>query len=320
MGDVVQVRRDRTAPLPKASRIPPAAAAAAGDAAGSDDPMAALLAQVAGGDRRAFARLYELSSGRLYALARGITGTGDLAEDVLQEAFLRVWRSAHRYDARRGPAIAWLTTVLRNRALTARAARARRAAVPDPELLESLADDAPDPLELVLRSEQARRINACLQQLDPAQREAVLLAFFEGLSHRELAARLGVPLGTAKSRIRRGLMRLARGLGADDGPDWRDLLAGEYVLGSLAGPARPGFERRRDRDARFCVAADRWEADLAALAELLPARPPPARLWRRIEGGLPRDRSRRPGLALLQAGLFAALGFLVAALLFLLLA
>ncbi len=285
-------------PCPAASRVRfrpamPAPAQQAGPPGPSADPLAALLADTARGDRQAFSRLYDLTAGRLFAMARGLLWSADAAEDVLQETFLRVWRSAHRYDPARGPAMAWLATVLRNRAFTAAAGRRRLAIADDDTALAGLTDDAPDPLELTLQSDRARRVKACLQRLGADERGAILLVYFEGLTHRELAARLGLPLGTAKSRVRRGLARLAPCLNDGEPADWRSLLAGEYALGSLQGGVRRAFERRRDRDARFCGPADLWESRLAALVETLPDIPPPPRLWRRLEAALPANADRR---------------------------
>ena len=98
------------------------------------------------------------------------------------------------------------------------------------------------------------------------------LAYFEGLTHSELAHRLDVQLGTAKSWIRRGLTEMNRCLtgGADAG--WRELIAAEYGVGGLHGAVRRGFERRRERDARYCRAVDQWEERFALLAEMLPRR------------------------------------------------
>ena len=128
-------------------------------------------------------------------------------------------------------------------------------------------------------------------------RRSVALVYFEGLTHSELAARLGVQLGTAKSWVRRGLIQMGQCLAGGAEGDWRELLAAEYAVGSLQGAARRGFERRRERDARYCRAVDLWEDRFATLTEFLPDRePPPAHVWRRIERQTSRQRvaSSRP--------------------------
>ncbi len=257
------------------------------------DPLARLLAETAVGHDRAFARLYELVSARLFAIARRIVQRDDLAEDVLQDSFLRIWRAAYQYDPAKGPAYAWLVQIVRNRALSARLRAGRRDLGQADVDVETMASEGPDPVTLTIRSDEARRVNACLGNLPANHRRSVALVYFEGLTHKELAARLGVQLGTAKSWVRRGLAQMSRCLLKDDLADRRALVAADYAIGSLQGVARRGFESRRERDARFCHAADRWEAQLAMLTEFLPERSFASRdVWSRIqqeiEGGPPR--------------------------------
>src|SRR4051812_22688987 len=113
MGELLNLRRG----MAQLGIAVPLVARASVDTA-AFDPLALLLAHVAMGNERAFARLYELTGGRLLAIARGIVGRGDVAEDVLQDSFLRVWRWAHRFDSSKGSAYAWLVRVVRNRALS----------------------------------------------------------------------------------------------------------------------------------------------------------------------------------------------------------
>jgi RNA polymerase sigma-70 factor (ECF subfamily) len=273
-------------------RPPPAQSPlAAKPPAAAFDPLAVLLAETATGHERAFARLYELVGGRLLSVARGIVGRTDLAEDVLQDSFLRIWRSAHQYDPAKGPAYAWLVRIVRNRALSAKT-RAGKHDNGRAELdAERLAFDGPDPAAQVMRSEEARRVNACLVNLPLNHRRSVALVYFEGLTHKELAERLEVQLGTAKSWVRRGLAQMGQCLAGQAGVDWRELVAADYAIGSLQGAARRGFERRRERDARYCRAADLWEAQLAMLTEFLPDdEAPPPHVWNRIEQKITRSR------------------------------
>jgi RNA polymerase sigma-70 factor (ECF subfamily) len=248
------------------------------------DVLAVLLAEAAKGDLRAFERLYELTGSRLLAIASGIVGRRDAAEDVLQEAFLRIWRSAHQYDADKGSAYAWCVTIVRNRALSMRQAARRHETGRGSLDPETVRFDGPDAVSLMIRSEEARQVSACLEQLPINHRRSVALVYFEGLTHKEVAQRLGVPFGTAKSWVRRGLARMSRCVLGHESTDWRELVAAEYALGSLQGAARGGFERRRQRDARYCGAADAWETRLAMLTEFLPdAGEAPRHVWKRIE-------------------------------------
>lgn len=312
MGEILNLRRGMVQP---GITAPPGPAPA--DDAAAFDPLALLLADVAMGNERAFARLYELNGSRLLAIARGIVGRNDVAEDVLQDSFLRVWRWAHRFDPSKGTAYAWLVRVVRNRSLSARSVLQRREGGLEALDAETMVLDEPDPADQAMRSEEARRVNGCLANLPANQRRSVTLVYFEGLTHRELAKRLGVQLGTAKSWVRRGLAQMNRCLtGTEVG--WRELVAAEYAAGSLQGAVRRGFERRRERDARYCHAVDAWEDRLALLTEFLPDKgPAPAHVWNRIEQELARERIavRRPLLWQITSGALA----LALALVFLLL-
>jgi RNA polymerase sigma-70 factor (ECF subfamily) len=286
MGEILNLRRivgQPTAPLPLASRIAPAPV--------SLEPLALLLTETAAGNERAFARLYELTGGRMLAIARGIVGRTDVAEDVVQDSFLRVWRWAHRYDPDKGPAYAWLVRIVRNRALSAREQMHRREDGHCELDAEALVQPGRDPADQAMRSEEARQVNACLANLPLNHRRSVALVYFEGLTHRELAERLDVQLGTAKSWVRRGLAQMSRCLSGGADADWRELMAAQYAAGSLQGACRRGFERRRERDARYCHAVDVWENRLALLTEFLPdAGPAPSDIWNRVAQQIQRER------------------------------
>jgi RNA polymerase sigma-70 factor, ECF subfamily len=288
MGEILNLRRivgQASAPLPLASR--PAASAV------SLEPLALLLAETAAGNERAFARLYELTSGRMLAIAHGIVGRPDVAEDIVQDSFLRVWRWAHRYDPNKGPAYAWLVRIVRNRALSAKGQLGRREDGHCELDVEALVFPDRDPADQAMRSEEARQVNACLVNLPLNHRRSIALVYFEGLTHRELAERLGVQLGTAKSWVRRGLAQMGRCLSRGAEADWRELVAAHCAVGGLCGAARRGFDRRRQRDARYCRAVDRWEDRLALLTEFLPDHgPAPATVWSRIDHQIQRERVR----------------------------
>ncbi|AQV95312.1 RNA polymerase subunit sigma-24 [Cupriavidus necator] len=174
--------------------------------------LAALLQAVAIGDRQALRGLYDLTATKLFGLALRITGRRDWAEDVVQESFVSIWHHAGDYRPHLAAPMTWMTAIVRNRALDclrrATAARVGQTVELDDDLGEWLADDAAGPAELADASQQARALNRCLQRLDQPQRQAIMLAYLQDLSHAELAARLRAPLGTVKSWIRRGLERL----------------------------------------------------------------------------------------------------------------
>lgn len=247
------------------------------------DPIAALICAVAQGQHIAFARLYRLTAPRLLTLASGIMGQPSLGEDVLQEAFTRVWRYADRFDPARGSGLGWLASIVRNRALTLKAARRERAGLGDHNPAPEPASDAPDSFAVYAQGEDAGRVRACMSKLSEDHRHSLQLVYYEGLNHRELAERLNVPVGTAKSWVRRGLGQLGRCLRAAEPHDARELIAAGYALGSLQGPARAAFEQRRERDATYCIPAAAWEAALAELTYALPGMEEAVRrLWPRV--------------------------------------
>jgi RNA polymerase sigma-70 factor (ECF subfamily) len=286
MGEILNLRRI----VGQASVSPPLPSHAVASTVPAE-PLALLLAETVAGDERAFARLYELTGGRMLAVARGIVGRSDMAEDVVQESFVRVWRWAHRYDPDKGPANAWLVRIVRNRALSAKDRLHRREGGQCELDAEMPAQAEHDPADQAIRSEAARQVQACLANLPLNHRRSVALVYFEGLTHRELAARLGVQLGTAKSWVRRGLAQMGRCLSGGAEADWRELMAAQYAVGSLQGASRRGFVRRRERVARYCRVADMWENRLALLTECLPdggsASP---EIWNRISQQIRRER------------------------------
>jgi len=167
----------------------------------------ALLEACAGGDRAALQRLYTMAAPQLFGLALGMVRRRDLAEEIMQDSFLAVWRHARGFDARRGTAMAWLSRIVRNNCIDSLRQRGR--VVPlDQSLIESWEDPAPNPAAAAELSQEARRLNACLDELEANPRRCVTLAYYQGLTFEEVAARMAAPLGTVKSWVRRSLMRL----------------------------------------------------------------------------------------------------------------
>ncbi len=171
----------------------------------ADEHVAALLQRSADGDRAAFRRLYDLQSGRLYAVALRITRQSALAADAMHEAFVSVWQYADRFDPARGAGEAWLTSIVRYRALDLVRRGVREVTGLD---LPEQEDDDPDPLARLLGSAEGAALRRCLEELDAERRALIVHAFMDGLTHTELADRFAMPLGTVKSSIRRGLAGL----------------------------------------------------------------------------------------------------------------
>jgi RNA polymerase sigma-70 factor, ECF subfamily len=167
-----------------------------------------LLARAGRGDQQGFRALAARLAPAALGLATRVTANRDLAEEAVQEAFLEVWRRAGRYDERRGGVRGWIMTVVHHKAVDAvrreRAVADSAVRIPEPAA-------APDPELSAEESDRRDRVLKALDQLSPVQREAITLAYFGGLTYRQVAERLAIPEGTAKSRLRDGLLTL-RGL------------------------------------------------------------------------------------------------------------
>ena len=182
--------------------------------------LSRLLARSSLGDRAAFATLYERTSPHLFAVVLRINRDRAQAEDILQEVYVNVWRAASSFDAAQSQPLTWLTSIARNRAIdslrrvaTQPKLRSVGPAVDgsdreDESVYDTIADSAPGPLDLLSRAADARSLAACVDKLSALQRQSVALAFFQGLSHAEVAEQLRQPLGTVKSWVRRALMTL----------------------------------------------------------------------------------------------------------------
>jgi RNA polymerase sigma-70 factor (ECF subfamily) len=177
-----------------------------------DELLIALLERIARQDDAALKVLYRQCASKMYGLALRVVSHRDWAEDVLQESFLTIWRSAPDYRASLSPPMAWLGLIVRSRGLDLlRRRAAERSHLTqdlDDTLADTLADDTPNPLDTAAASEQAWALHQCLGRLDNKQREVVSLAYLRDLSHNELAQQLTLPLGTVKTWIRRGLDQL----------------------------------------------------------------------------------------------------------------
>jgi RNA polymerase sigma-70 factor, ECF subfamily len=167
----------------------------------------ALLTSIAGGDEQALAQLYDRYRGILFGLLVRILNSREEAEDVLQEVFLQVWRQAAHFDEKRGKPFTWLVTLARSRGidrLRSLAARDRVAQASAREASEEVSDAAID----TFRSEQRELVTSVLAQLPEEQKRPLELAYYDGLTQSEIAAKLGAPLGTVKTRMRSGMIKL----------------------------------------------------------------------------------------------------------------
>ncbi len=189
-----------------------------------NEQLKQLLGATAHGDARAFKSLYDQTSPRLHAVALTIMRDSDLAEDVLQDAFVQVWHRASEFHADRGSVLTWLTTIVRYRGIDLLRKRGRNGLRgnsntidTDPATIDYLQDHSsaddddgarPGPLSNAITSEENSMLRDCIDRLSNNQQRSIALAFFRGFTHQELADCLAEPLGTIKSRLRRSLQRL----------------------------------------------------------------------------------------------------------------
>ncbi len=169
--------------------------------------LSQLLSQVASGDRAAFAALYRQTNAKLYGVIARILVRSDLAGEVLQEVYVRIWRKAGDFDSAKGSPIAWMATIARNRALD-EARRVKPLALEDmPDSFEPQAEEV-DPLAARDRSERLTALMRCLSRLDEEKRQIVLLAYYRGFSREALAKRFARPVPTIKTWLHRSLAQL----------------------------------------------------------------------------------------------------------------
>ncbi len=177
----------------------------------TDEQLIAWLARIASQDSAALRQLYDATSGKLYAIAMRVVGNVEHAEDVLQEAYLTIWRVAGDYRTALSPPMVWLGVIVRSRGLDflrRRTAERALAGQPVEDMAETLVSDIESPMDTQDASEQAWALHECLRKIEAKQRQVVTLAYFRDLSQSELASQLKLPLGTVKTWMRRGLEQL----------------------------------------------------------------------------------------------------------------
>lgn len=174
----------------------------------ANERLAALLAQAGLGNRAAFADLYEATKSKLFAVSLRIVRERHIAEEVLQDSFVNIWNNATKYAVAQSAPMTWMTAIVRNRSLDI--VRRPFLEIQDEEdfYAINMEDERPGPdVQLAARRDEVK-IERCMKGLDGEQQQTIALAFFQGLSHSEVASHLGKPLGTVKTHIRRGLLKL----------------------------------------------------------------------------------------------------------------
>lgn len=176
--------------------------------------LAALLARAGGGDAESFRIFYDRTAAKLFGIVLRILVERGEAEDVLQEVYVTIWRKAAEFDASRASPITWAATIARNRAIDRIRARGSRPSAPLEEAME-VRDTRPGADALIDTATEAARVHAALATLEPRHAAAIRSCYFEGVTYEALAEREGIPIGTLKSWVRRGLMRMRGALGAE---------------------------------------------------------------------------------------------------------
>jgi len=167
----------------------------------------ALLQACASGDQTALHTLYMGTAPQLFGLALRILRGRELAEEIVQDSFLIVWRHAHAFDPARGSAMAWLASIVRNRCIDVIRQRGRESPLDDVSI-EDWETPVSSPTDVAALSRDARRLHDCLAELEEQPRRVLLMVYYEGITYKEAAGRLGVPPGTVKSWVRESLLRL----------------------------------------------------------------------------------------------------------------
>lgn len=178
----------------------------------ADESLDALLERTASGDKIAFRSLYDRTSGKLFAICLRIARNRTLAEDFLQEAYARVWERSAQFDRQRGSALAWMIALTRHYAIDVIRTRGREVLSADGMEFELPDQPALAPTEARL---DFPAISRALAELDDGPRRAIMHAYLDGMSYQEIGTALGIPIGTAKTWVSRGIAKLRRSLGGD---------------------------------------------------------------------------------------------------------
>lgn len=172
------------------------------------DHLVGVMSRIATGDQAAFGQLYDATSGRVFGIVMSVVRDHAQAEEVTQEVYVEAWRSSQRFDPTLGTPAGWLNTIAHRKAVDRVRSAERRSARESRDARSDSANSSPDTAEIVVASDEGRRVRDALDGLSQAQRTALQLAYYEGRSYREVAEYLEQPLGTVKTRIREALKRM----------------------------------------------------------------------------------------------------------------
>ena len=246
-----------------------------------------LIAAVAKGDEAAFERLYAATRAKLFGVVLRILRRQDLAEEVIQEAYVKIWNSAGQFNPGLSSPITWMASIARNRAIDVVRKRSEVSIEEEPAAME-VAADSPDPLARREMTEELKRLLECVGRLEPDRQKLVLLAYYNGWSREQLAAKFETPVNTVKTWLRRSMMDIRECLGALEVMAYSEdhiALAAEYALGTLDADERAQVETMMSVDKDFTAMV----AGMGAQAR----RPEPdGRIGRAAARSLGQDQSR----------------------------
>src|SRR6185437_8563835 len=242
-----------------------------------------LIAAVAKGDEAAFERLYVATRAKLYGVVLRILRRQALAEEVIQDTYVKIWNSAGQFNPVLASPITWMASIARNRAIDLVRKRSELSIEEEPAAME-VAADSPDPLARREMTEELKRLLECVGRLEPDRQKLVLLAYYNGWSREQLAAKFAAPVNTVKTWLRRSMMDIRECLGLERMEYSEDqiALAAEYALGTLDADERAQVEAMMSADAEYTAVVQAWEFRLGVLNQMVGSVEPPMDVWERI--------------------------------------
>ena len=245
-----------------------------------------LIAAVAKGDEAAFERLYAATRAKLFGVVLRILRRQDLAEEVIQEAYVKIWNSAGQFNPALASPITWMASIARNRAIDVVRKKSETSIEEEPAAME-VAADSPDPLARREMTEELKRLLECVGRLEPDRQKLVLLAYYNGWSREQLAAKFEAPVNTVKTWLRRSMLDIRECLGllmaySED----HIALAAEYALGTLDAGERVQVEAMMALDTEFTAIVRSWEYRLGALNQMVGSIEPRPIVWENIKAAI----------------------------------
>src|ERR1700736_443773 len=231
-----------------------------------------LIAAVAKGDEAAFERLYTATRAKLFGVVLRILRRQDLAEEVIQEAYVKIWKSAGQFNPGLSSPITWMASIARNRAIDVVRKRGELSIEEEPAAME-VAVDSPEPLARREMTEELKRMLECVGRLEPDRQKLVLLAYYNGWSRDQLAGKFDAPVNTVKTWLRRCMMAYT---------EEQIAMAAEYALGTLDADERAQVETMMSADKDFMAMVEAWERTLGPLNQMVGSVEPGAAVWEKI--------------------------------------